>query len=141
MPAPYRSSSARASSRRARAILLTGAVLVALVVREGWRETSKARTQRGAIDERFASFVAPARGARRIGSIVEGGSAGDVEARRVELEYALAPTVVSPGTAGTRLVVVSAPSVEAVDRVAAAHRLRPVARTADGCALCEKTSP
>lgn len=118
-----------------------GAVLAALVMREAWRETTKVRTQRVAIDARFASFFAPARGARRIGSIVEGVSAGDAEADRVELEYALAPVVLAPGTAGVRLVAVWAASAEAVDRLVAAKQLVSLARTADGCALCKKKSP
>lgn len=131
----------RAARRRASALLATGAVLAALVLREGWRETSKARTQRTPIDARFASFTAPARGERRIGTLLDAGVGPDAEARRAELEFALAPMVLVAGTDGVRLVAVWADSPVEAERLAAKHRLRFLAKTADGYALYEKTKP
>ena len=145
MADPSPSDADPSAQRRARAILVAGVVLTALVLREGWCEISKARERGTSIDERFASFVVPARGERRIGTLP--GSSGDVaaearaKARRIELEFALAPAVLVSGTVGVRLVAAWAETPEQLNAIAAKHRLRLLARTADGFALFEKAMP
>ncbi len=126
---------------RARVVLAVGAVLAALVLREGWREVSTFRPSSAPIDERYASFIAPARGERRIGTLPDARTDADFEARRVELEYALAPAVLVPGTIGVRFVVAWSRTPDELAALATKHRLRHVARSTDGVVLFATSKP
>lgn len=126
---------------RARAALIAGVVFAAFVLREGWRELSRSRDRSPSIDERFASFVGPARGERRIGTLPDASDDPRAEAHRIDLEYALAPAVLVPGMTGVRLVAGWAETDERLNALAQKHRLRRLARSSDGFALFEKSKP